>query len=131
MEDRWPYIIYTILIWVAYVVMFWIPFYAWGNLYLMPLDGMLSAFIMGTIGFIIVQGGVGLYPVMVGMVVTFYMNKEGFAGTPAPEHIGFAALLWSTQTMLVVFVGLFSFAMVSKAKKKLKSQESLSPNSSN
>ena len=131
MEDRWSYILYTILIWVAYVVMFWIPFYAWGDLYLMPLDGMLSAFIMGTIGFIIVQGGVGLYPVMVGMVITFYMNKEGFTGIPSPEHIGFAALLWSTQTMLVVFVGLFSFAMVSKAKKKLKNQDSLSPNSSN
>ena len=76
MKDSGLYLLYTFYIWAAYVLMFWIPFYAWGDLYNMPLDGMLSAFIMGTVGFIIVQGGLGLYPIMVGIVITFYMHPE-------------------------------------------------------
>ncbi len=134
MQDRGLYLLYTVLIWVAYVLMFWIPFYAWGNLHEMPLDGMLSAFIMGTVGFIIVQGGLGLYPIMVGIVITFYMNPvyiENNEQIAMPEHIGFGALLWVTQTMLVVVIGLFSFMMVRKAKKNIKNQESLSDSSSN
>ena len=46
MKDRGLYLLYTFYIWAAYVLMFWIPFYSWGNLSEMPLDGMLSAFIM-------------------------------------------------------------------------------------
>ena len=121
MQDRSLYLLYTFYIWAAYVVMLWIPFYAWGNLSEMPLDGMLSAFIMGTVGFIIVQGGLGLYPIMVGIVITFYMNPQFIENNEQiamPEHIGFGALLWVTQTMLVVIIGLFSFLMVRKAKKK-------------
>ena len=134
MKDRGLYLLYTFYIWAAYVLMFWIPFYSWGNLSEMPLDGMLSAFIMGTVGFIIVQGGLGLYPIMVGIVITFYMNPgfiENNEQIAMPEHIGFGALLWVTQTMLVVFIGLFSFIMVRKAKKNLQYQESLSESSSN
>jgi len=134
MKDSGMYLLYTFYIWAAYVLMFWIPFYAWGDLYNMPLDGMLSAFIMGTVGFIIVQGGLGLYPIMVGIVITFYMHPEFIENNEQiamPEHIGFGALLWVTQTMLVVLIGLFSFLMVRKAKKNLKDQESLSESSSN
>lgn len=120
MKDKWPYLFHTLLIWTCYVTMFWITFYAWEGAQNMPVDGILSAFIAGTIGFIIVQGGIGTYPVMVGIVLTFFLTPEFLEteGKAMPSHIGFGALVWATQTLLIVFLGLISLAMIQKGKKK-------------
>ncbi len=125
MKDRWGYLFHTLLIWTCYVGMFWVPFYAWEGTVDMPADGILSAFIAGTIGFIIVQGGLGTYPVMVGAVVTFFLAKEGMEITEdiKSSHVGFGALVWATQTVLIVVLGLISLAMVQKTKKKNSSEE--------
>lgn len=128
MKDRWGYLLHTLIIWVCYVTMFWITFYAWKGTEDMPIDGILSAFIAGTIGFIIVQGGIGTYPLMVGVVLTFFLAPEWLIDDPTtlelndgktmPAHIGFGALVWATQTLLIVFLGLLSLGMVQVNKKK-------------
>ena len=121
MKDRWGYLFHTLIIWTCYVLMFWITFYAWDETSLMTADGILSAFIAGTIGFIIVQGGIGTYPIMVGAVLTFFLAQQGLEATPerVSSHIGFGALVWATQTLLIVFLGLLSLAMVQKGKNKV------------
>jgi len=120
MKDRWGYLLHTIIIWTCYISMFWITFYAWDETSLMTGDGILSAFIAGTIGFIIVQGGIGTYPIMVGAVLTFFLAQQGLEATPErmSSHIGFGALVWATQTLLIVFLGLLSLGMVQVNKKK-------------
>ena len=128
MKDKWAYLFYTALIWICYVGMFWITFYAWDGAIDMPADGIISAFISGTIGFIIVQGGIGTYPLMVGIVLTFFLAPDWLVDDPTtpilgdgrtmPAHVGFGALVWATQTILIVFLGLLSLAMVQKGKKK-------------
>ena len=120
MKDRWGYLLHTIIIWTCYISMFWITFYAWDETSLMTADGILSAFIAGTIGFIIVQGGIGTYPIMVGAVLTFFLAQQGLEATPerVSSHIGFGALVWATQTQLIVFLGLLSLGMVQVNKKK-------------
>ena len=106
MKDRGLYLLYTFYIWAAYVLMFWIPFYALDELKMMPFDGIIAAFIMGTLGFIIVQGGLGVYPVMFGMVITFFLEPDFLEAndwnSPKPDHLGFGLLIWITQTVLVV-----------------------------
>lgn len=129
MRDRWGYLLHTVIIWVCYVTMFWVTFYAWEGTENMPVDGILSAFIAGTIGFIIVQGGIGTYPLMVGVVLTFFLAPEWLIDDPTtlelndgktmPAHIGFGALVWATQTLLIVFLGLLSLGMVQVNKKRL------------
>ena len=129
MKDRWGYLLHTVIIWICYVTMFWITFYAWEGTEDMPIDGILSAFIAGTIGFIIVQGGIGTYPLMVGVVLTFFLAPEWLIDDPTtlelndgktmPAHIGFGALVWATQTLLIVFLGLLSLGMVQVNKKRL------------
>jgi len=118
MKDRWAYIFYTLIIWICYIVMFWIPFYCWSDMYLMSFDGLLSAFIAGTLGFIVVQGGLGTYPIMVGIVITYYMAPDYFASNSVakPEFVGFATLIWLSQTVLVVVLGLMSFILVRRVK---------------
>ena len=120
MKDKWGYLFHTLIIWSCYVSMFWVTFYAWEEASLMTVDGILSAFTAGTIGFIIVQGGIGAYPLMVGAVLTFFLAQQGLEATPerVSSHIGFGALVWATQTLLIVFLGLLSLGMVQVNKKK-------------
>ena len=97
--------------------MFWITFYAWKGTEtsLMPADGILSAFIAGTVGFIIVPGGIGTYPIMVGMRAYFLSLAQLSIWNSRqrrkamPSHIGFGVLVWATQTLLIVFLGLLVF----------------------
>lgn len=120
MKNRWGYLLHTVIIWSCYVSMFWITFYAWGETSLMTADGILSAFIAGTIGFIIVPGGFGAYPIMVGAVITFFLAQQGLEATPerVSSHIGFGVLVWGTQTLLILALGLLSLGMVQVGKKK-------------
>ena len=119
MKNKWAYLFHTCLIWVCYVAMFWITFYAWEGTSDLSPDVILSAFIAGTIGFIVMQGGIGTYQFLVASVLTFYVAPEALVnGTVLPEFFGFATLVWATQTLLVVFLGLLSLGMVQKRKKK-------------
>jgi glycosyltransferase 2 family protein len=120
MKDRWSYIGHTAIIWSCYVIMFWVPFYALDFTKDLPIEAIMAAFVSGTIGFIIVQGGLGLYPVMVGAVITFFRNPDYFQETGnivMPEDSGFGFLVWLTQTAVVVIFGLYSLLSVKRTKK--------------
>jgi len=57
---------------------------------------------------------------MVGMVLTFFLAPEYLElnAKVMPSHIGFGVLVWSTQTLLIVFLGLLSLGMIQVSKKK-------------
>lgn len=118
LDKKWAYLFHTAVIWGCYVLGFWVIFYAWEGTSNMPFDVILSAFIAGTIGFIVMQGGIGTYQVLVATVLTFFTAPEFFLEQKAflPEHFGFATLIWSSQTLLIVALGLLSIAMVNKRK---------------
>jgi len=122
MKDRAVYFAYTAVIWGCYVLMFWVTFYAWEGTSDLSPDVILSAFIAGTIGFIVMQGGIGTFQVLVATVLTFFIAPEYLAehNKFMPEHFGFATLVWLTQTILVVVLGLVSLVMVQSGKVKEK-----------
>ncbi len=122
MKDRVPYLLHTLNIWICYVAMFWVVFYAVDFTADLPVKAIMAGFVAGTIGFIIVQGGIGTYPLMVGAVITFYRNPEYLATDGIqPEDTGFGMLVWASQTVLIVALGLISLFLVQRKKKKLKS----------
>lgn len=123
MKDRVPYLLHTLNIWVCYLAMFWVVFYALDFTAVLPIKAIMAGFVAGTIGFIIVQGGLGTYPLMVGAVITFFRAPEVIAkGEIQGEDVGFGALVWATQTVLIVILGLISLALVQRKKKQLKAK---------
>ncbi len=121
MKDRVPYLLHTLIIWVCYVGMFWVVFYALPFTSVLPIEAIMAGFVAGTIGFIIVQGGIGTYPLMVGAVITFFRNPEHLAEKGIlPEDTGFGALVWASQTVLIVVLGLISLFLVQRKKRKLR-----------
>lgn len=121
MKDRVPYLLHTLNIWVCYVGMFWVVFYALPFTAVLTSQAIMAGFVAGTIGFVIVQGGIGTYPLMVGAVITFFRAPEVIAaGEIQGEDVGFGALVWASQTTLIVVLGLLSLVLVQQKKKKLK-----------
>lgn len=121
MKDRIPYLLHTLNIWICYIAMFWVMFYSLDFTSELSIQAIMAGFVAGTIGFIIVQGGIGTYPLLVGAVITFFRAPEVIAmGEIQGEDVGFGALVWASQTVLIVVLGLISLVLVQQKKKKLK-----------
>jgi uncharacterized protein (TIRG00374 family) len=110
-----PFIVYTFLIWTLYVGFFAISLFAIPEIaYKMPFGGILLAFIGGTIGVIFIQGGIGAYPIIVGLIITYYVFPETQLSEPNPEAYAIANITWAAQTLLMLVLGLISLAYFSK-----------------
>ena len=107
------YIGHTLLIWIAYLFMFALPFLSLSQTNDFPMSGIFLGFIAGSIGIVLTNGGIGTYPVLVGLVVAFYIGKD------YPEQalgIGTALgwIIWLSQTTLMIILGLISLILTPK-----------------
>lgn len=105
LRQRWSFVLHSCLIWVLYVVMFRIGFFALPATADVPLAGVFAGFIAGTIGIMLVQGGLGVYPAFVAVIVSLYMLPAVSAGAPRPEALALGWLLWVIQTAMLVLLG--------------------------
>ncbi len=109
------FIIQTVLIWFFYITYFGICFYAFEATANFSLGGILIGFIAGTIGIMFTNGGIGAYPYLVGIVVSFYIGDE-FSSSEEATGIGKALgmIIWTTQTMGMIVLGLISLWLLPK-----------------
>ena len=111
-DGKIPFIGHTLFIWVMYILMFSVCFYSLEATSVLGIDAMLAGFIAGTIGIILVQGGIGVYPAFVGLIVTTYLapNEPGVL----PDALALGWIIWTSQTLLMIVLGLISLAVNSK-----------------
>lgn len=104
-RHRLLFILYSVLIWVCYVLMSWVCFFAFEHTKHLPLESAILAVIAGTIGIIIVQGGLGVYPALVAQALLLYT---------VPYTTGYALgwIIWLSQTLLIVIIGLWAMAFI-------------------
>lgn len=105
-KNKLPFIGHTLIIWVLYVAMIAVNFQAIDATSGLGLDAMLAGFVAGAIGIVLVQGGIGVYPAFVGLIVTIYLPDapDGIA----PQALALGWLAWTSQTIMVVVLGLIS-----------------------
>jgi len=113
MKKKMKYIGHTIFIWVMYVCMFSICFYSLESTSKLGLEAMLPGFIAGTVGIILVQGGIGVYPAAVGLIITVYMDQTGIVNIH-PEALALGWIIWTSQTAMMIVLGLISMALNGK-----------------
>jgi hypothetical protein len=77
------------------------------------MSGFLIGFVAGSVGISLTNGGIGVYPLLVGMVVAFYLQND--YPTDA-EGIGKALgmIAWTSQTILMITLGLLSLVLIPK-----------------
>jgi uncharacterized protein (TIRG00374 family) len=109
------YIFHSFFIWFCFILMFLLPFYSFESTKDLPMSSVLLAFIAGTVGISLTNGGIGSYPLLVGLVVGFYLRDK-------PKDEAFAIgnalglIIWSTQTIMVVVMGLISWWLIPSKK---------------
>lgn len=113
------FVVQTLLIWLLYLLYFAVCFYAFEETKSFPLHGILIGFIAGTFGIAFTNGGIGAYPYLVGIVVTFFIGGQ-FADSAEAEGIGKALgmIIWSSQTIMMIVLGLISLILIPKKYNK-------------
>ncbi|MDA9951873.1 flippase-like domain-containing protein [Chitinophagales bacterium] len=105
------FIVQTLLIWICYFIMVLFAFKTIEQGNSLGAGAAISLLFFGTFGFLATPGGVGAYPLIAGYLLSLY-GLEVHLGTT----MGW--ILWVGQTFLIIIVGLFAFAMLSREKNK-------------
>lgn len=105
MKNSIPFIVHTFFIWGIYVLMFYIMKFAIPEVSNITFSAALAAFIAGSFAMTVSNGGLGVFPVAIG-VVLLYFNVESSAG----EAYGW--VLWASQTITNIIIGGASFILL-------------------
>ena len=105
MKKKWPFILHTLFIWLAYIAMFWVIKYTVEETHSLSLSELLVAFIGGAFAMSTTNGGIGLYPIAVSAALGIY-------GISSVSGDAFGWIMWISQTLMVVVFGAISFIVL-------------------
>ena len=114
MKKKGYYLLHTLFIWAMYILMFYVIKYSFPETQGLDFNPMLLGFIAGALSVSTTNGGIGVYPIAVSLVLMNYgISKE--------ISLAFGWVMWSGQTILIVVFGAISFLVLPfyKQNKKL------------
>lgn len=111
-KNPWAYLSQTVAIWVLYVVYFAIPFLSLEQTKDFPFEGILLAFIAGSLGITFTNGGIGSFPLLVGIAVAFFLGANDPNASATGKALGM--IIWISQTLFLIILGLLSLVMLPK-----------------
>jgi uncharacterized protein (TIRG00374 family) len=99
------FIFYTLAIWFCYLMMVYVCFFSISATGHLGIEPAFSALLFGTIGIMVVQGGIGIYPFIIAGALTLYNVSEtsGYA-------LGWIA--WSSQEFAIILSGIVSLILL-------------------
>lgn len=105
------FLIYTFLLWTFYLLMAYVVFFSLPETASLKLDAGLAVLVLGSIGIMIVQGGIGIYPAIVAETLFLYS---------IPSTTGYAMgwLIWASQNVMILVAGLFSLLLLNVLNNK-------------
>ncbi|MDA8910822.1 flippase-like domain-containing protein [Crocinitomicaceae bacterium] len=115
-KQYWAYLFHTLIIWISYLVMFALPFYAIEGTSNVPFSGMLLAFSFGALGISFTNGGMGAYPLLIGITTAYYLQKQGVENADAIGN-ALGMVIWATQTIFLILLGLISLVLMPRKYK--------------
>jgi len=104
-ERPFTFILYTLLIWFLYYMMIYVCFFTMPQTNHLGFDVALSLLMFGSIGIIVVQGGIGIYPAIIAETLILY---------DVPTTYGYTLgwLGWTAQTLMIVITGLVCLVLL-------------------
>ncbi len=105
MKKKWAFIFHTVFIWVMYVLMFYVVTFALPETTHLPFGALIVGFVVGGLSMALTNGGLGTYPIFVASALTLY----GIDENPA---LAFGWIMWTAQTVMVLFFGGLSFLIL-------------------
>ncbi|UGS21278.1 lysylphosphatidylglycerol synthase transmembrane domain-containing protein [Flavobacterium cyclinae] len=111
MKDKWNYIFHSFFIWFSYLIMFYVTIFALPETSNISFDVVIMGFIFGSLAVGFTNGGLGAYPLAIAMIYSLY-------GIPNEVGVAFGWLVWVSQTLLTILLGLLSYLLLPILNKK-------------
>ncbi len=110
MEKKWPFLFHTLFIWLMYVMMIYICFFSFPELSSLHFMSVVACFVMGSISIVLVQGGIGAYPLAIMQTLLLY-------GISKPLGLALGWIVWTAQTIMIILFGLVSLILLTLLNK--------------
>ncbi|RMB56459.1 UPF0104 family protein [Dokdonia sinensis] len=98
MKKNAAFIFHTLFIWTMYIAMFWVMKFTVPGLEEAPLGVILAAFVVGAFSMSATNAGMGIYPIAMGAIFSFF-------GFLYEDAFTFGWIIWGTQTIFNIIVG--------------------------
>ena len=105
-KNKKAFIFYTFYIWFAYIGMFFVVKYCIPETANISFSAVLMAFVAGSLAISTTNGGIGAYPLAIGLVLTLFDIDKS-----SGEAYGW--IIWGSQTIMNIVIGGLSYAYVS------------------
>ena len=106
------FIFYTVLIWVLYTAVLYVGFFCFEETSILTFGAALAIMLFGSLGIIFVPGGTGAYQALVTETLTFAYH------TPFSFAFAFSWLIWTSQFVLILSLGVISLILLPLLNKK-------------
>ncbi len=104
-KNLWLFVFYTISIWALYLLMAYVVFFSIPDSSGLGLDAGLAVLVFGSIGMMVVQGGIGIYPAIVAETLVLY-------GVGSIHGYALGWLIWTSQNITIVLLGIISLILL-------------------
>jgi len=111
MKNKWWYILYSFAIWTCYLTMFYVTIFALPETSTISFEIVIMGFIFGSLAVGFTNGGLGAYPLAIALIFSLY-------GISNDIGIAFGYLVWTSQTLLTIVLGLLSYLLLPLINKK-------------
>lgn len=105
MKRKWAFLAHTAFIWLMYLAMYYVPFLALPETSIAEPGAVLASFVMASFSIVLVQGGIGVYPVAVAQTLVLY-------GIPYEGGFAMGWIIWVAQTAMIVTFGVASLILM-------------------
>ena len=102
MKEKWNYFFQTLLIWGSYILTYYVATKAIPETSVLTIGAIITSFVVGSIAIAFTNSGFGAYPFLTSKVLLFYAIAE-------PIGTAFGWIIWTSQMLLVLILGLLSF----------------------
>lgn len=105
MKEKWNYFFQTILIWGSYILTYYVATKVIPETSALTIGAIITSFVVGSIAIAFTNSGFGAYPFLTSKVLLFYAIAE-------PAGTAFGWIIWTSQMLLVLVLGLLSFLLL-------------------
>lgn len=102
MRKKGAYLFHTVLIWLSYLLMFSVVFFVFPETSSLSFGAIITSFVVGSFAIAFTNSGFGSYPFLISKILLVYSISE-------TTGIAFGWIVWTSQMLVVLALGLFSF----------------------
>ena len=120
MDGKWMFLLYTVLIWGCYFIQLYVCFFAFDFTSGLSIVAALVCFVLSSISMgIPTNGGLGAWHIAIIFGLSLYGVGQFSVENPDSQASAFAMLVWGSQTLLLIALGIYAFIFITFEKKRM------------